>query len=85
VTYIALFRHTHERSNFRLLMAQLDRAGNRGAADQQAETAGGQGPAFFSGDVASLSRVFSRVESERVEEKDLGAKVTQTVTYEWTR
>jgi hypothetical protein len=31
------------------------------------------------------ARIFSRVELERVEEKDQGAKVTQTVTYEWTR
>ena len=85
VTYVALFHHTQEQSNFRLLIAQLDLAGHRGAADQQAGTTGGQSPAFFSGDIASLSRVFSRVDSERVEEKDQGAKVTQTVTYEWTR
>lgn len=85
VTYIAVFHHTQEQGNFRLLMAQLDRAGHGGAADLRAENTAGQSPAFFSGDVASLSRVFSRVESERVEEKDQGAKVTQTVTYQFAR
>jgi hypothetical protein len=85
VTYVALFNHMQEQSNFRPLMGQLDLAGHRGAADQRAETTAGQSPAFFSGDVASLSRVFSRVESERVEERDLGANVAQTVTYQWMR
>jgi len=85
LTYAALFRHTQEQSNFRRLMAQLDLAGRRGGADPQEETSGGETPAFFSGDVASFSRAFSRVESERIEERDLGAKVAQTVTYQWTR
>jgi hypothetical protein len=84
-TYIALFHHAQEQNNFRLLMAQLDRAAHGGATDQQAANTGGQGPAFFSGDMASLSRAFSTVESERVEEKDFGDKVTQTVTYKWAR
>jgi hypothetical protein len=65
-------------------MAQLDLAGHRGTADQAATTAG-ETPAFFSGDAASFSRTFSKLESERIEEKDQGATVTQTVTYQWTR
>ena len=85
VTYAALFQHTQEESSFRRLMAQLDLAGQRGASDRQTPAASGETPAFFSGDVASLSRVFSNVKSERIEEKDLGAKVTQTVTYQWNR
>ena len=85
VTYSAFFHHTQEQGNFRRLMAQLDLAGHRGESNKQTEAASGQNPAFFSGDVASLSQVFSHVESERIEEKDLGAKVTQTVTYQWTR
>jgi hypothetical protein len=84
VTYAALFRHTQEQSNFRRLMAQLDLAGHRGTADQAATTAG-ETPAFFSGDAASFSRAFSKLESERIEEKDQGATVMQTVTYQWTR
>jgi len=85
VTYAALFHHTQEQSNFRRLMAQLDLAGHRGASDGRAASVDGQAPAFFSGNVASFSRVFSKVESEQVEERDLGAKVTQTVTYQWSR
>jgi hypothetical protein len=85
VTYAALFRHTQEQGNFRRLMAQLDLAGHRGATDLQEASVDGQAPAFFSGNVASFSRVFSKVESEQVEERDLGAKVTQTVTYQWRR
>ena len=84
VTYTALFRHTQEQGNFRRLMAQLDLAGHRGTADQ-AGSKGGESPAFFSGNAASFSRTFSRLESERIEEKDQGATVTQTVTYQWSR
>jgi hypothetical protein len=84
VTYAALFHHTQEQSNYRRLMAQLDLAGHRGAADQ-AGTASGENPAFFSGNAASFSRAFSKVESERIEERNRGATVTQTVTYQWTR
>lgn len=85
VTYTALFRPAQQLSNFRLLTAQLDLAGHRGVADQQAAPSDGQTPAFFSGNMASLGRVFSRVESERIEEKDQGANVMQKVTYQWTR
>jgi hypothetical protein len=84
VTYAALFRNTQEQGNFRRLMAQLDLAGHRGTVDQ-AVRSGGESPAFFSGNAASFSRAFSRMESERIEEKDLGATVTQTVTYQWAR
>jgi hypothetical protein len=85
VTYAALFRHTQEQGHFRRLMAQLDLAGHRGVSDRRGASVDGQTPAFFSGNVASFSRVFSKVESEQVEERDLGAKVTQTVTYQWSR
>ncbi len=85
VTYTALFHHTQEQGNFRRLMTQLDLAGHRGASDQREASVGGQAPAFFSGNVASFSRVFSKVESEEIEERDLGVKVTQTVIYQWSR
>jgi hypothetical protein len=84
VTYAALFRHSQEQGNFRRLMAQLDMTGHRGTADQ-ASASGGESPAFFSGNAASFSRAFSKLESERIEEKDLGDTVTQTVTYQWRR
>jgi hypothetical protein len=82
MTYTALFRHGQEQNNFRRLMAQLDLVGHGSASSQEGSSAT---PAFFSGNVASLSRVFANVESERIEENDRGATVTQTVTYQWTR
>jgi hypothetical protein len=85
VTYAALFQHTQkEQSNFRRLMSQMDRAGNAGGGDLLANDAG-QKLGFFSGNVASFSRVFSNVESEQMIEKDQGEKVRQTVTYQWVR
>jgi hypothetical protein len=83
VTYIAVFRHAQERKNYRALMARLDRVGHRGQTDEAVVQAGGEGPAFFSGNVASLSRVFSKVAEEKIEERDQDEKVTQTVTYRW--
>jgi hypothetical protein len=82
VTYAALFRHTQEQGNYGRLMAQLDLAGHRGPSDQ---SAAGESSAFFSGNVESLSGVFPKLDSERIEEKDQGAKVLQTVTYQWAR
>ncbi len=84
VTYAALFHNTQEQSDFRRLMAQLDMAGHRGEAGQTA-TEGGESPAFFSGNAASFSRVFSKLVSERIEERDRGAIVEQTVVYQWGR
>jgi hypothetical protein len=85
VTYAALFKPHPELSNFHKLMAQLDLAGHRGNSDQQT-AADGQAPAFFSGNISSLGRVyFNSLDSERVEERDLGAEVKQTVTYQWSR
>jgi hypothetical protein len=83
VTYAALFQHTQEQSSFRRLMAQLDRAGNHSTNDQQASSESNSSPAFFSGNVDSLSRMFSNLKSEQIEERDLGVKVAQTVTYQW--
>ena len=85
VTYAALFRHTHEEENFRVLMAQLDQAGHTSGAGQQDAEANGQSPSFFSGNIAGLGRVFSKVESEKMEEKDQGTRVMQTVTYRWVQ
>lgn len=85
VTYVALFKPQQELSNFRKLMAQLDLAGHRGNSDQQTAT-DGQAPAFFSGNVSSFGRVyFNSLDSEKVEERDLGTEVKQTVTYQWSR
>jgi hypothetical protein len=84
VTYAAVFRHTQE-NNFRLLMAQLDLVGHGGETGEQASPENGKTPAFFSGNMASLGRVFSKVQSERIEERDQGSRVMQTVTYQWSQ
>ena len=84
VTYAAVFRPAQEQSNFRTLMAQLDLAGHRGSNGQPAAAPDGGSPAFFSGNVSGLDRAFfNDVASERIEERDMGAKVAQTVTYQW--
>lgn len=85
VTYTALFRHTQEQANFRLLMAKLDLTPPHSEADRQAEPAQEQSPTFFSGNLASLSRTFSKVASERVEEEARSDKMIQTVTYQWAK
>jgi hypothetical protein len=83
VTYTALFLHTREQNNFRLLMAQLDHTGHPSGTGPQSNAADGQSPSFFSGNMAGLGKVFSKVESEELEEKDQGTRVLQTVTYRW--
>lgn len=86
VTYAAVFRHSPQaQARFRTLTGLLDRAGNRGSRDNGHPPNQGETPAFFSGNMASLSRVFSSVSQERVEERDQGATVTQTVLYVWNR
>lgn len=84
VTYTAAYRHSpREQQNFRALFTMLDKTASAGGDDQGMQPQG-ESPAFFSGNMASLSRMFSNVSLETVQEKDEGAKVTQTVTYEWS-
>jgi hypothetical protein len=83
VTYSAVFHHAAERDSFIALTSRLDRIGNRGRSDGEPAGSDGDAPAFFSGNIASLSRVFAQVAEERIDEKDLGDHVTQTVTYQW--
>jgi hypothetical protein len=85
IAYSADFHHPLESGNFVLLSTRLDRIGSRGLSDGQASASDGAAPAFFSGNIASLSRVFAPVSEERIDEKDSGDSVTQTVTYQWQR
>lgn len=71
-TYLAIFRNGHGRTDFLRIMQQLDRAGANGVS-----------PAFFSGNIGSLTRAFDRLDSEQVAERDLGSKVLQTIAYTW--
>jgi hypothetical protein len=84
VTYAAVFQHSPaEQRTFRKLFRRLDAAGH--AAGANAEDGEGQRPPFFSGNVASLSHMFQNVRRERMEERDQGEKVTQSVVYEWAQ
>ena len=86
VTYAAVFQHnSQDQTKLRALTSMLDRAGNRGAQDNGGPPHEGESPAFFSGNLASFSRVFSTVSRETVEERDKGATVEQTVQYDWNR
>jgi hypothetical protein len=83
ITYTAVFRHSpREQQDFRTLVARLDHASHPGSPTDQ-DTQTDSRPAFFSGNIASLSSMFDSVNRETVEEKDQGSKVTQTVVYEW--
>ena len=81
VTFTAVFRHSKgEQQSFQALFSRLDRAGN--TPGSQAE---GQTPPFFSGNLDSLNRMFRDVDRETVSERDEGAKVLETVSYDWSQ
>jgi|SRR5580658_810545 hypothetical protein len=71
--YAAGFRHLRERSNYQRMMRALDFGSSAGNAD---------GPAFFSGNIGSLSRVLSSVAEVRVTEEEKGNITRQTVLYQ---
>lgn len=79
VTYAAAFRHFRERENYDRMMRALD-SGAPGAVPFGLEFGRG-GPAFFSGNIASLSSALSAVRELRIEQSDTGAVTTQTVVY----
>lgn len=86
LTYEAEFQHSdREQQVFRKVAGRLDAASHGLPASGGGDTGGmgGGAPSFFSGNLASLSRTWSRVIRERVSEKDEGAVVSQTVVYEW--
>ena len=78
-----LFR-SKEGAAFSHITSLIDHANQQGgtAGDTDADPSGRQ-PAFFSGNIASLSQMFQGVGSERITVRDLVTKVTQTVTYQW--
>jgi hypothetical protein len=75
VNYAAGFRHLRESSNYERVTTALDftSPGTNGA------------PAFFSGNIASLSRVFSNLAEVRMTEENRGNVTAQTVLYQMTR
>ncbi|MGB0123758.1 MAG: hypothetical protein WA419_22565 [Silvibacterium sp.] len=81
--YISKFNHAQESPAFLRTSTLIDRANMRGRQDGAAEYDVGQRPAFFSGNIASLSRMFSGVASGSIIERDAGINVVQTVIYQW--
>jgi hypothetical protein len=75
LNYAARFSHSRERQNFYRLTALADQ--NSAASQTQ--------PQFFSGNLASFSRTFAKVDSEEVAIRQSRDKIQQTVTYRWTR
>lgn len=91
-TYAAIFHHTSlQQSAFHTLFQRLDTATHGGVTQDTIDSDGasvhtdGQAPSFFSGNMASLSRMFNSASSESIEERDEGAQVRQIVRYEWQR
>jgi hypothetical protein len=85
--YASGFDHAQEGSNFRRISLLIDRANMRAAPSPSDEADDGnqpgRTPAFFSGNVAGFSRVFSEIASESIVTRNAGQNVTQTVTYQW--
>jgi hypothetical protein len=77
-TIIAGFDHTTQRAPFARLTSLIDGTNHAPAAtDAHVE------PAYFSGNLRSLSEAFAALGSERFEERRDGATVRQTVAYQW--
>ena len=76
-TYSAGFSHQSERENFVALAKLLD-FGARSSAS-------GEGPEFFSENIASLSYALRRISSEKIVIRDAGDRQIQTVVYAWAQ
>ena len=78
-TFVAGFNHERERANFAHLSGVIDWPGR--SIDSSAE----RQPQFFSGNVGSLSSTLAAVSAANITVRADGAKVLQTVTYQWTQ
>jgi hypothetical protein len=79
--FIAGFHHSRERANFARFSNVVD-----GPSPAQADFPASQRqPQFFSANIASLSSTLADVAAERVIVRADGARVLQTVTYEWSQ
>jgi hypothetical protein len=77
---VAGFYHARERKNFARLTEVLDRP--RALSGSSASE---PFPQFFSDNLASFSTVLAGVSSQTIVVRDASDKVSQTVTYEWSR
>ena len=78
---IAGFNHEQERTNFVRFSKVIDRPSAAGANSES----GRREPQFFSDNMASLSGTLAAVSAEKIEVRTDGAKVRQTVVYEWAQ
>jgi len=78
--FIARFNHQRERSNFVRFTGLIDRPGM--ISDMQNAE---RQPQFFSGNMASLSHSLAAVSSEKIEVREDGGKIRQSVIYEWSQ
>jgi hypothetical protein len=78
---IAGFNHTGERANFARFFGVVDRP----SLTQSDAPGGERQPQFFSENMASLSSTLADVSAERIVVRSDGARVLQTVTYEWSQ
>jgi hypothetical protein len=77
-TYAAGFRHAREQANYGRIMKALDFNGYQGRLQMDQTNSA---PQFFSGNIASLSQVLSRVFEIRVTEEEKATVTVQTVIY----
>ena len=80
-TFAAGFRLASAQPGLIRLSTALDRANSTGTSDYPDNPPAE--PAFFSGNLASLGRVFSGLDSESVVVRNSGGKTFQSVTYRW--
>ena len=78
---IAGFNHQRERSNFVRFTELIDGPGKISDNMQNGE----RQPQFFSGNMASLSSTLAAVSSEKIEVREDGGKMRQSVIYEWSQ
>ncbi|HET6177371.1 MAG TPA: hypothetical protein VFE61_10590 [Candidatus Sulfotelmatobacter sp.] len=78
---LAGFNHQREHGNFVRFTGLIDRPNTLSDNQQNPNSE----PQFFSGNMASLSSTLAAVSSEKIEVRSEGAKVRQSVTYEWSQ
>lgn len=78
--YAAGFRHQRERSNYQRVMTALDFNSPAGNGPELAHA-----PSLFSGNIGSLSRIFSKVGEVRVTEEERANITVQIVVYQMLR
>jgi hypothetical protein len=79
--FIAGFNHKSERANFARFSGAVDRPNQAQSNVPGME----RQPQFFSENMASLSATLAEVASERITVRADGARVMQTVTYQWSK